>query len=83
GYSIYIDFKGAIFYDRNEIKEADIRNDNEQIFYDIFEGKIEGKRNLLTCSTILSDNDKIKVKSFKNIDDRGSITVKMEDLLSK
>ncbi|GGA47873.1 hypothetical protein [Okeania sp. KiyG1] len=77
--SIKINFKGAIFYDRNEIKEGDIENDNEQNFYDIF----EGKRNLLTCSTILSDNDKIKVKSFNNIDDQGSITVKIEDLLFK
>ncbi|MGD1809318.1 hypothetical protein ACP6PL_28325 [Dapis sp. BLCC M126] len=79
--SIHIDFKGAIFYDRNEIKEADIRNDNEQTFYDIFEGKIEGKRNLLTCSTILSDNDKTKVKFFNGMDNQGSITVKIEDLL--
>lgn len=81
--SIYINFKGAIFYGRNEIKEADIRNDNEQTFYDILEGKIEEKRNLLTCSTILSDNDKIKVKSFSGMDNQGSINVKMEDLLFK
>lgn len=75
--SIYILFKGAIFYDRNEIKKADIENDNEQNLYDIF----KGQRDLLTCSTILSDNDKIKVKFFNGMDKEGSITVKMEDLL--
>ncbi len=75
--SINIDFKGAIFFHRNEIKESDIENQNEQIFDDIF----KGKKSLLTSSTILSDNDKIKVKFFSGMDDRGSITIKMEDLL--
>ncbi len=73
--SIHIDFKAGVFFNRNEIKEYDI--ENEQIFYDIF----KGKKDLLTCSTILSDNDKIKVKFFSGMDARGNITIKMEDLL--
>ena len=77
--SIYIRFKGAIFYDRNEIKEVDIKNDNEKIFYDIF----EGKGNILECETLLRYRDKIQAKFFSGMDNQGSITVKMEDLLFK
>ena len=70
-------FKGAIFYDRNEIKEVDIGNDNEKTFYDIF----EGKRNILECETLLRERDKIQAKFFSGMDNQGSITVKMKDLL--
>lgn len=76
--SIYLHFRGAIFFHRNEIKEADIETNDEKTLY----VSLTGKKSILSCSTIMNNLDKIQVKSFSCINkDEGNIIVNMEDLL--
>ncbi|OBQ30887.1 MAG: hypothetical protein AN483_02960 [Aphanizomenon flos-aquae MDT14a] len=75
GYSeeeIYIDFKGILFYIKNNLK-----GEYDREFHEIFNHDSSGS---LTCKTILNDQDKIKVKFFCWQDEK---TISLQDLLSK
>ncbi len=75
GYSeeeIYIDFKGILFYIKNNLK-----GEYDREFHEIFNHDSSGS---LTCETILNKEDKIKVKFFCWQDEK---TISLQDLLSK
>lgn len=75
GYSeeeIYIDFKGILFYIKNNLK-----GEYDREFREIFNHDSSGS---LTCETILNKEDKIKVKFFCWQDEK---TISLQDLLSK
>jgi hypothetical protein len=75
GYSeeeIYIDFKGILFYIKNNLK-----GEYDREFHEIFNHDSSGS---LTCKTILNDQDKIKVKFFCQQDEE---IISLQSLLSK
>jgi hypothetical protein len=78
--TIHINFKGVVFYNENKITAEDISNNNEKLIYDIFnQPEATG---ILTCETILSNKDKIKLKFIANQNrEESSITVPLKDLL--
>lgn len=78
--TIHIDFKGVIFYSENQITAGDISNNNEKLMNDIL-NKPEAT-GILTCETILSNKDKIKLKFIANQNrEESSMTVPLKDLL--
>lgn len=79
---IYIDFKGILFYQNFSDKSKLTEKNNEKLYsqmYDIL--KTPGKSHLLTCQTILRDQDKINIKCFCQQDE--VIRISLESLLSK
>jgi len=79
---IYIDFKGILFYQNFSDKSQFTEKNNEKLYsqmYDIL--KTPGKSHLLTCQTILRDQDKITIKCFCQQDE--VIKISLESLLSK
>jgi hypothetical protein len=85
GYSkeeIHIDFKGILFYQNFSDKSKFTEKNNEKLYsqmYDIL--RTPGKSHLLTCRTILRDQDKINIKCFCQQDEE--IRISLESLLSK
>ena len=79
---IYIDFKGILFYQNFSDKSKFTEKNNEKLYsqmYDILQ--TPGKSRLLTCQTILRDQDKINIKCFCEQDEE--IRISLESLLSK
>jgi hypothetical protein len=79
---IYIDFKGILFYQNFSDKSKFTEKNNEKLYsqmYDILQ--TPGKSHLLTCQTILRDQDKINIKCFCEQDEE--IRISLESLLSK
>lgn len=78
--TIHIQFKGIVFYNKNQFKAEDISNNNEKLIYDIFNKP--DATGILTCETILSDKEKIQLKFVANKNkEESSITVLLKDLL--
>jgi hypothetical protein len=84
GYSkeeIHIDFKGILFYQNFSDKSKFTEKNNEKLYsqmYDIL--RTPGKSHLLTCRTILRDQDKINIKCFCQQDEE---IISLQSLLSK
>jgi hypothetical protein len=79
---IYIDFKGILFYQNFSDKSKFTEKNNEKLYsqmYDILQ--TPGKSHLLTCQTILRDQDKINIKCFCQQDEE--IRISLQSLLSK
>ncbi|MCZ8227227.1 MAG: hypothetical protein O9324_25680 [Microcystis sp. LE19-84.1B] len=82
---IFVQFRGIIFYNRNEI--SDIAKENERDYnssestlYKILSQSTES--NLLTLETLLEERDKIVVRFIQNPNQtQDYMTIKLEDLL--
>jgi len=80
--AIYIDFKGILFYQNFSDKSKFTEKNNEKLYsqmYDILQ--TPGESHLLTCKTILRDQDKINIKCFCQQDEE--IRISLQSLLSK
>ena len=71
--TINVNFKGAIFYSRNNIQASKITEPEEREVYDILTKTPRSGQ--LRCSTLLNDNDPIEIKFFDQQ------TVCLKDLL--
>ncbi|OBQ37971.1 MAG: hypothetical protein AN487_08740 [Anabaena sp. CRKS33] len=79
---IYIDFKGILFYQNFSDKSKFTEKNNEKLYWQIHDIlRTPGKSHLLTCQTILRDQDKINIKCFCEQDEE--IRISLESLLSK
>ena len=84
---IFVQFRGIIFYNRNDIKDSDIAKENERGYnssestlYKILSQSTES--DLLTLETLLEERDKIVVRFIQNPNQtQDSMTIKLEDLL--
>ena len=84
---IIVQFRGIIFYNRNDIKDSDIAKENERGYnssestlYKILSQSTES--DLLTLETLLEERDKIVVRFIQNPNQtQNYITIKLEDLL--
>jgi len=84
---IFVQFRGIIFYNRNEIKDSDIAKENdrdynlsESTLYKILSQSTES--DLLTLETLLEERDKIVVRFIKNPNqNQNYITIGLKDLL--
>jgi hypothetical protein len=84
---IFVQFRGIIFYNRNEITDSDIAKENEPD-YNLSESTLykilsqPTTSNLLTLETLLEERDKIVVRFIQNLNQtQNYITIKLEDLL--
>jgi len=79
---IYIDFKGILFYQNFSDKSKFTEKNNEKLYWQIHDIlRTPGKSHLLTCQTILRDQDKINIKCFCQQDE--VIRISLQSLLSK
>ena len=78
--TLYIQFKAAIFYNRNEIKNQEDANDATDLYEILNKPNIN---KLIGCSTILSDPDKISVEFFPKqpSDAEDNRIISLKDLL--
>jgi hypothetical protein len=79
---IYIDFKGILFYQNFADKIKLTEKNNEKLYSQMYDILLNSsKSGLLTCQTILRDQDKINIKCFCQQDE--VIRISLESLLSK
>lgn len=70
---IYIQFKGVLFYQNSKFND----DDNSQLLRIL---KDPNKSGILTCKTLLKDQDKIKIKCFKE-QNKNEIKISLGTLL--